>query len=70
MENLNPFWYGVYLLFAWIAPLGLALTLMAGVFWLIQRSKGSLILFVALLIITATAGVTFVVSLALMELRP
>ena len=65
MENLDPFWYSVLLVFFWIAPLGLAMTLMAGVFWLIRRSKVSLILFLALLICTAMAGVTFVVSLAL-----
>jgi hypothetical protein len=70
MESLNPFWYSIALLLAWIAPIGLAITLMAGAFWLIRRSKVSLILFLAVLVITAMAGVTFVVSLALMELRP
>jgi hypothetical protein len=70
MENLDPFWYGVALLFIWIAPISLATTLIAGVFWLIRRSKVSLMLFLALLTITAMTGVTLVVSLVLMELRP
>ena len=69
MESLNPFWWGVGLLSAWVAGLGLATTLVAGVLWLIWRSKVSLILFLALLIIAVLAGVTFLVSLALMELR-
>ena len=43
------------------------MTLMAGVFWLIRGSRVSRILFLTLLIITAMAGATFVVSLALME---
>ncbi len=49
----------------WIGGVCLALTLLAGVFWLIRRSKDSLIVFLALLIFTAMAGVTYMASIML-----
>lgn len=67
MENINPFWWTVGLLSAWIGGIGLALTLMAAIYWLIRRSRGGLILFLAFLAFTSLAGVAFVVSCTLMD---
>jgi hypothetical protein len=39
MENLNPFWYGVLLIFMWVGPICTGLTLIAGAVWLVRRSK-------------------------------
>src|SRR5437773_9991080 len=66
MEGMNPFWWSALLLSAWIGGVALVLSLLAGLLWLIRRSRGPLILFLALLIFTAMAGLTYVVSIMLM----
>ena len=65
MEGMNPFWWSALPLSAWIGGVGLVLSLLAGLLWLIRRSRGPLILFLALLIFTAMAGLTYVMTIAL-----
>lgn len=70
MENLNPFWWTAGLFSAWIGGIFLALTVITAAIWLIRRSKSTLIIFLVALSCTGMAGVIFVLSLMLMELRP
>jgi hypothetical protein len=69
MENLNPFWYGVLLIFMWLGPICAGLTLIAGAVWLVRRSTGSLVFTLFLLSCTGVAGITIVIAMFLAELR-
>jgi hypothetical protein len=69
MENLNPFWYGVLLIFIWVGPICAGLTLIAGAVWLVRRSKGFLVFALFLLSCTVVAGITIVIAMFLTELR-
>ena len=69
MENLNPFWYGVLLIFWWVGPICAGLTLIAGAVWLVRRSKGSLVFALFLLSCTVVAGITIVIAIFLAEHR-
>jgi len=67
MEILNPFWWSVALVSAWIAGICLTLTLIAGMFCLVGRSRGRLIFFLVLLVGTTAAALTFGVACVMME---
>ena len=67
MENINPFWWSVALVSAWIAGICLTLTLIAGILCVIRRSRGSLIFFLVLLVGTAGAALTFGIACVMME---
>jgi 4-amino-4-deoxy-L-arabinose transferase-like glycosyltransferase len=69
MENLNPFWYAVLLIFVWVAPICAGLTLIAGAVWLVRRSKASLVFTLLLLLCTVVAGIIFVIAIFREELR-
>ncbi len=65
MENLNPFWYSVLLIFIWVGPICAGLTLMAGAVWWVRRSKGSLVFALFLLSCTIIAALIFVIAILL-----
>ena len=69
MENLNPFWYGVGLIFMWVVPLCAALTLMASAAWLVRRSKVSLVVALFMLSCTVVAGISLVIAIFLVDKR-
>jgi hypothetical protein len=62
MENLNPFWYGVLLIFFWVGPICAGLALMAGATWLVLRSKASLVVALFLLSCAIVAGIIIVIA--------
>lgn len=65
MENLNPFWYGVLLIFMWVAPICLGLTLMAGAVWFSWRSRVFLVSVLFSLSCTVVAGIILVIAMFL-----
>jgi hypothetical protein len=69
MENLNPFWWTAGLVSAWVGGICLVLTAVTGLIWLVWRSKGALIVFLAAFSCTVLVGAIFVLSLMLMERR-
>jgi hypothetical protein len=69
MENLDPFCYGMLLIFMLVGPICAALTLIAGVVGLVRRSKRSLIFALFLLLCTVVAGITFVIAYSRAQLR-
>ena len=66
VEGLNPFWYSVVLITTLVGPACLAITVVAGIVWLIVRSRVSRIVFFALLTCTIIAGLSWLAALMLM----
>jgi hypothetical protein len=67
VEGINPFWWTVGLAAAWIAGLSIPVTLLAGLFWLIQRSRVSLWIFIVVVAGTIVSGLAFGAACLLMS---
>ena len=67
MEGINPFWWTIGLVAAWVAPISLAATFIVGLLWLGVRSRSCLILFFVLLGGAVFSGLTFGVACLMMS---